>query len=99
MINDFHAQSHATLEAQYGCKKAVKLKTHWFFGIDRPLQVFAASKEGRVLRFFQSLVAETGNTFEWTVLGSRVWGTQDPENLKVMLSTKEKCLCHPKLCS
>ncbi len=65
-------------------------------GLDRPLQVFAASKERRVLRYFQSLVAEAGNTFEWTVLGSRVWGTQDPENLKAILSTEEKCSFYPK---
>ncbi|CZR64621.1 related to cytochrome P450 CYP4/CYP19/CYP26 subfamilies [Phialocephala subalpina] len=82
------------LEQRYGCKEPSHLRTHWFFGIDKPLQVFAASKEGRVLRYFQSLVAEAGNTFEWTVLGSRVWGTQDPENIKAVLSTKEKFFSH-----
>ncbi|KAF8861642.1 cytochrome P450 [Acephala macrosclerotiorum] len=35
-----------------------------------------------------------GNTFGWTVLGSRVWGTQDPENIRAMLSTKEKSFSH-----
>ncbi|KUJ13745.1 cytochrome P450 alkane hydroxylase [Mollisia scopiformis] len=82
------------LEKRYGCKEPSHLKTHWFFGIDKPLQVLAAGKEGRVLHYFRSLVAEAGNTFEWTVLGSRVWGTQDPENIKAVLSTREKYFSH-----
>jgi hypothetical protein len=57
--------------------------------------MWKAGKEGHILEFLRAIIAETGNTFTWTAFGARVWGTQDPENVKALFFTKEKCLFHP----
>jgi hypothetical protein len=57
--------------------------------------MWKAGKEGHILEFLRAIIAETGNTFTWTAFGTRIWGTQDPENVKAMFFTKEKCLLHP----
>jgi hypothetical protein len=63
------------------------LETKWPLGIDLMLQAFSAAEDKRVAKFFCNAVDQAGDTFSWIVLGSRVWGTTNPENVEAILST------------
>lgn len=56
-------------------------------GLDLLVKVFRYAQEGRVLRFFVDVVADSGTTFEQNLFGVRGIDTIDPENIQSILST------------
>ena len=65
-----------------------RLAFRWPLAVDVIAEAIRTDRMGRLLSFFQSLVNETGNTFEQVLLGARGIDTQDPSNLEAILSTQ-----------
>ena len=50
-------------------------------------EVLEASKKGRILKFFSSVVERSGHTFVQDLLGVKGMCTIEPENIEAVLST------------
>ncbi|CAJ2507307.1 Uu.00g084930.m01.CDS01 [Anthostomella pinea] len=61
--------------------------TLWPLGLDVLFGALAASKEGRILKYFNGIVNECGSTFMQHLLGVPGIDTLDPENIEALLST------------
>ena len=54
------------------------------------MDAFSADRDGRLLRFFVSLVERNGINFDHFICGARAFDTIDPRNVEVILSTQFK---------
>lgn len=73
--------------ALHGCQSPPLWCAKWVLGLDMLFEVLRASKEGRILKFFCSVVERSGHTFIQDLLGVEGIGTIEPENIEAVLST------------
>ncbi|KAJ4304620.1 hypothetical protein N0V90_000146 [Kalmusia sp. IMI 367209] len=77
------------LAKQHGCLSAKKLQTvNIFLGIDHIVRNFRAYRQNRLLESWTQLLTERNtHTIAMDIAGQRFYITNEPENVKTMLST------------
>ncbi|KAI1081511.1 cytochrome P450 [Whalleya microplaca] len=70
-----------------GCKPPKLWMAKWPLGLDILFKALKVSQEGYILKFFCSMVDQSGNTFVQDLLAVAGIDTVDPENIEAILST------------
>jgi hypothetical protein len=81
-------QSNEDFGRRNGCLPAPRLPNQRPWGVDRLEQIFRADAESRLMELFLFHFRQTGNTLEQKFLGTKAYGTIEPENIEAILSTK-----------
>ncbi|KIW84515.1 hypothetical protein Z517_03765 [Fonsecaea pedrosoi CBS 271.37] len=83
-------QEYSAIAGLHGCLPPPRLRNQRPLGLDRLEQIFRANAESRLMELFLFHFRQTGNTLEQVFLGTKAFGTIDPANLEVILSSKIK---------
>ncbi|KAM0794362.1 cytochrome P450 [Usnea florida] len=80
----------ATFSSQHQCQPPAVLQGKWPLSLDLLVKCIKADNAGQILRFFISILEDTGYTHAQYLFGLRSINTVDPENIEVLLSTQFK---------
>ncbi|KAF4634192.1 hypothetical protein G7Y89_g3927 [Cudoniella acicularis] len=83
-------QTDDALRTLHSCLPPPRLQNQRPFGVDRLEQIFRADAESRLMELFLFHFRQTGSTLEQVFLGTKAFGTIDPENLEAILCTNFK---------
>ncbi len=86
-------KENEAIAKRYGCLPPPKLQNQRPLGLDRLEQIFRANAESRLMELFLFHFRQTGYTLEQRFLRAQAFGTVDPANLEVILSTNFSGLC------
>ena len=86
------SDQESNLSSQHHCQPPPVLRGKWPLSIDLLVKCVKADNANQILRFFISVLENTGNTHAQLLFGLRSINTVDPRNIEVILSTQFKGL-------
>ena len=86
------SDQESNLSSQHNCQPPPVLRGTWPLSLDLLVKCVKADNANQILRFFISVLENTGYTHAQLLFGLRSINTVEPQNIEVILSTQFKGL-------